>query len=158
MVDVVLVEGEAAETLSRLHFACFDEGWNAATFARLMSPKGSFALLAYNDERSQQPAAAIGFALVRHTRGESELLTLGVVPPCRDAGIARQLMAALLDRVVRDGATTMVLEVAEDNHAARHLYETFGFVAVGRRAGYYRRDEGAADAVTMRADLARLEV
>ena len=154
MVDVVPVDDDAAETLSRLHFACFDEGWNAATFARLMSPQGSFALLAYDGDGARRPSSAIGFALVRHTRGESELLTLGVVPACRDTGVARQLVAALLDRVVQDGATTMVLEVAEDNHAARHLYEAFGFVAVGRRAGYYRREEGAADAVTMRADLA----
>ncbi|MEM7124103.1 MAG: GNAT family N-acetyltransferase [Pseudomonadota bacterium] len=154
MADVVCVDDDAAETLSRLHFACFDEGWNAGTFARLMSPQGSFALLAYDGEGAQRPSAAIGFALVRHTRGESELLTLGVVPACRDMGVARQLMTALLDRVAKDGAMTMVLEVAEDNHAARHLYETFGFVAVGRRAGYYRRDEEVADAVTMRADLA----
>ena len=154
MVEVVPVGDDAAETLSRLHFACFDEGWNAATFARLMSPQGSFALLAYDGEGRQRPSAAIGFALVRHTRGESELLTLGVVPARRDAGVARSLMTALLSHVAQDGASTMVLEVAEDNHAARHLYETFGFVAVGRRAGYYRREDGAADAVTMRADLA----
>ena len=157
MVEVVHVSDDAAETLSRLHFACFDEGWNAETFARLINPQGSFALLAYDGKGAPQPSAAIGFALVRHTRGESELLTLGVVPDSRDKGVARQLMAALLDRVARDGASTMVLEVAEDNHAARHLYETFGFVAVGRRAGYYRRDEGAADAVTMRSDLAHPE-
>lgn len=153
MVEVVLVADDAAETLSRLHFICFEEGWNAATFARLMSPQGSFAMLAYDKEGSRSASSAIGFALVRHTRGESELLTLGVVPERRDTGVARRLMEALLVRVVDDGATTMALEVAEDNHAARHLYETLGFVAVGRRAGYYRRDDGAADAVTMRADL-----
>ncbi len=153
MVEVVLAPDETVATLSRLHFSCFDEGWNAATFSRLMEPDGSFALLAYENGGSRRPSTAIGFALVRQTRGESELLTLGVVPERRNAGVARQLMTTLLSNVTREGATTMVLEVAEDNHAARHLYETIGFVAVGRRAGYYRRDDGTADAVTMRVDL-----
>ena len=153
MVDVVLAGDDAAETLAHLHGSCFEEGWNAATFERLMSPVGSFALLAHDVDAAAPLSTAIGFALVRNTRGESELLTLGVAPSCRTAGVARQLMAAALDRAAADGATTMVLEVAEDNHAARRLYETFGFVAVGRRAAYYRRNQGAADAVTMRVSL-----
>jgi ribosomal-protein-alanine N-acetyltransferase len=45
----------------------------------------------------------------------------------------------------------MFLEVAEDNAPALTLYERFGFVKVGERAGYYRRADGTrATALVMR--------
>ena len=48
----------------------------------------------------------------------------------------------------------MFLEVAKDNASALALYERFGFVKVGERAGYYRRADGTrATAVVMRKSL-----
>ena len=42
-----------------------------------------------------------------------------------------------------------------DNVAALALYQRFGFVKVGERAGYYRRPDGKpATALVMRRDLA----
>ena len=37
--------------------------------------------------------------------------------------------------------------------AARGLYLGRGFKPVGRRAGYYRRESGAVDAIVLRLDL-----
>jgi Fur family ferric uptake transcriptional regulator len=45
--------------------------------------------------------------------------------------------------------------VAEDNLAARRLYERHGFAEVGRRKGYYRRGSGHADALVLSRDLNR---
>ena len=48
----------------------------------------------------------------------------------------------------------MFLEVAKDNAPALALYERFGFVQVGERAGYYRRADGSrATAIVMRKSL-----
>jgi ribosomal-protein-alanine N-acetyltransferase len=48
----------------------------------------------------------------------------------------------------------MFLEVVKDNVPALALYERFGFVKVGERAGYYRRPDGTrATAVVMRKAL-----
>ena len=48
----------------------------------------------------------------------------------------------------------MFLEVAKDNASALALYERFGFVEVGERAGYYHRSDGTrATAIIMRRAL-----
>ena len=47
----------------------------------------------------------------------------------------------------------MFLEVAEDNAAARDLYERQGFRPVGRREDYYRTASGTVAALVLRRDL-----
>lgn len=42
------------------------------------------------------------------------------------------------------GATRLFLEVAEDNAAARALYDRLGFEPAGRRPRYYSRPNGPA--------------
>jgi ribosomal-protein-alanine N-acetyltransferase len=49
-------------------------------------------------------------------------------------------------RAGRVGAVRTLLEVAEDNMAARSLYAAEGFALVKRRPRYYRRPGGAAAA------------
>ena len=52
------------------------------------------------------------------------------------------------------GATRVFLEVAEDNLAARALYERTGFVEAGRRPGYYAAaDGGRRDALLLALNL-----
>jgi [ribosomal protein S18]-alanine N-acetyltransferase len=82
----------------------------------------------------------------------AEILTVGVVPAARRAGIARRLIAMLLAEARRRRATEVFLEVRVDNVAARELYRTEGFAEIGLRRGYY--DGGRVDAVTMQAELA----
>jgi ribosomal-protein-alanine N-acetyltransferase len=94
----------------------------------------------------------LGWAGVMVVADAAEILTVGVVPTARRAGLARRLVAALLDEAVRRGAREAFLEVRVDNDAARTLYRSEGFVDVGLRRGYY--DGGRVDAVTMRKELA----
>ena len=52
------------------------------------------------------------------------------------------------------GATRLFLEVADDNVAARGLYERTGFDPIGRRKAYYAGADGSrTDAVVMSRDL-----
>jgi len=81
----------------------------------------------------------------------SQILTVGVLPHARRQGIGRILVRALVDEAVRRKATEVILEVRVDNEAAKSLYESEGFVVLGRRHGYY--DRGRVDAVTMRRGL-----
>src|SRR6185503_14847587 len=92
-----------------------------------------------------------GWAGVMIIGRTAEILTVGVVPDARRAGIARRLIATLLDEAQRRGATEVFLEVRVDNDAARALYGSEGFAELGRRRGYY--DGGRVDAVTMRRSL-----
>ena len=94
----------------------------------------------------------LGWAGVLVVGQTAEILTVGVIPSARRAGIARRLVATLLAEATERGAVEAFLEVRVDNAAARELYRTEGFADVGLRPGYY--DGGRIDAVTMRKDLA----
>ena len=69
-----------------------------------------------------------------------------------------QVRGALLEAAMTYAAEQTIealfLEVAEDNLAARHLYQKFGYAIVGRRSKYYRRRYGpSVDALTLRCKL-----
>lgn len=139
-----------AAMLAALHGRCFDEPWSADFIARLLESKGGIAIVA----RLREGDAPVGFALLRTVADEAELLSLGVVPERRRAGIARRLVAACFDRCRIAGVRRLHLEVAEDNRAARRLYARASFLPAGRRKAYYARACGpAADALTLAREL-----
>ena len=120
--------------------------------ARLIALTGSFGWLAWED---RSPA---GFILVRDLGYECEILSLGVAPRWRRRGIARSLLQAAMGEARQRQIPSLVLEVATDNEAASALYAMLGFGAVGRRARYYRRPDGRADALILRLMLAQQSV
>jgi [ribosomal protein S18]-alanine N-acetyltransferase len=81
----------------------------------------------------------------------AQILTVGVLPAARRNGVGRLLVRALVAEARRRRASEVLLEVREDNQAARLLYETEGFTVLGRRRGYY--EQGRVDAITMRHAL-----
>lgn len=141
---------EAAPALADLHRRCMDDPWSEAFIDRLLGQDGSVAVLA----RLRENEVAVGFALLRCVADEAELLSLGVVPEQRRAGIAGRLIAACYDRCRTLGLTRIHLEVAEDNLAARQLYARAGYRPVGRRKAYYERECAApVDALTLARDV-----
>jgi ribosomal-protein-alanine N-acetyltransferase len=82
---------------------------------------------------------------------QAEILTVGVVPAARRRGLARRMLTSLYDEARSRGARELFLEVRVDNSSAIALYESEGFVELGRRRGYY--DHGRVDAVVMRREL-----
>ena len=53
---------------------------------------------------------------------------LFVIPAARKRGVARALMDCARDFAMEAGALRLILETAEDNHAAQALYESLGYV------------------------------
>lgn len=147
-VAVIAAGSMDLDALATLHEACFDDGWSRDVVAQVLALPGAFALLARVEER---PA---GFALCRGEGKESELLALGVLPRWRRRGLGRRLLYAALRGAAAAGAGSMSLEVAEDNDAARALYQSSGFTRVGRQPGYYLRRGGKrTTALTLRRCL-----
>ena len=135
----------AAVPLSLLHRACFpDEPWDADALERILMLSGAFGFCTW------EANLPVGFVLARDLGGETEILSIGVIPECRRRGIGRALLGAILVEAERRGGDSVVLEVAADNDPARRLYTGFGFVAVGRRPRYYSRGSGLADALILR--------
>jgi ribosomal-protein-alanine N-acetyltransferase len=65
---------------------------------------------------------------------EHEILNLAVTPSARRTGLAR----ALLAHVLQPGSGSWFLEVRASNQAAIRLYESTGFHRSGTRLDYYR--------------------
>lgn len=139
-----------APALAALHAACFNDPWHAELIGRVLGSPGGFGVVA---RRGQE---IVGFTLCRSAAGEGEVLTLCVAAASRRRGVGRALLRAAIEAAARRGLTSLFLEVAETNVAARALYAGFGFEPVGRRSGYYRNDLGiAVDALTLRCNLGR---
>ncbi len=89
-----------------------------------------------------------GFGVGRVTARVGEVESLAVRQTERGRGVGRALLGAVMEWCVAAGAREIELEVREGGVAARRLYESVGFVEVGRRPGYYR--EPVETAVLMR--------
>jgi len=75
-----------------------------------------------------------GFAVARRTApDELEILNVVVDLPFRRRGIARALITELIGK----NPGTAFLEVRQSNFAARKLYHSLGFEAIGVRPDYY---------------------
>lgn len=99
------------------------------TFATLVEAPGAITLL----------EEAGGLALARQAGGESELLTIAVVPEARHRGLGRRLLTAVLTLCPHP----VFLEVDADNAAALALYGRAGFAECGRRPAYYGPERDA---------------
>lgn len=120
-----------AAVLAALHAESIVPPWSTETFATLLGQPGVAGWIATDNEEP------VGLLLARAAADEAEILTLAVLPRMRRRGIAAHLMAQLVVWAVPAKATRLFLEVAEDNVAARALYERSGFINAGRRKDYY---------------------
>src|SRR4030095_9386707 len=137
---------------AQLHAESFvplgERAWTRQDLAELVASPGVAGLLLRVDGHDA------GLAVCRVAADEAELLTIAVRPAHRRQGLARHLLAAVIDHVRSAGARTLFLEVGVDNPAARSLYEAQGFRVVGERRAYYQRGQGpAADGIVMRLTL-----
>lgn len=72
-----------------------------------------------------------------------EIYSVYVLPSHQRQGVGRRLVTAVVQQLLRDGLTTMLLWVLEDNLPARRFYESLGGEQVGRQT----TDIGGADLV-----------
>ena len=76
-----------------------------------------------------------------------------VHPAARGRGLARRLVAALVDDARAYGVETLTLDVRGNNHAAMRLYETLGFDVCGRYPDFVAVGDERFDRVLYRLDL-----
>ena len=130
-----------------LHAEAFDQPhdrpWSEAAFAELLDQPGVFAV--------DSPE---GFIRMRAVADEAEILTLAVRPAARRGGQGARLVGEGVLAAAARGASRVFLEVAEDNAAARALYQKAGFLKAGRRPGYYAGTDGSRrDALLLALNL-----
>ncbi len=103
--------------------------------------------------RTSAGRVVIGFCNFCLVHDEVHLLNLAVHPDWRRRGIGRMLLEHLLTFARAEACQVVTLEVRESNLAARALYGSHGFAAVGLRRRYYA--DNGEDAVVMTLNLSR---
>lgn len=133
------------QVLSTLHASCFSASWT----------DDDFALLLANDHIWVMGEPVQGFIVVSIAGEDSEIITIGVHPHCRQSHVGAALLAHAMVYAGVNDVTRMTLEVAIDNLPALALYANSGFIEVGRRKAYYsRQDKPAVDALVLATRIA----
>lgn len=91
----------------------------------------------------------VGYTSAWRLYGELKINNIAVHRDYRGRGIAGRMLRAMIADAASAGCETARLEVRPSNAAARRMYRRHGFVAVGRRKGYYQRE--GEDAILMEA-------
>lgn len=119
--------------LAELEKAAFEHPWSQGSLEAELEKEGSLALGCRGSETPKLAA----YVLFSRVLDEAELLRIATHPEARRKGHARSLLAEGLDQLHQAGIREVFLEVEENNHPARQLYELFGFDQQGRRPAYY---------------------
>jgi len=122
---------EDVEAVAEMERISFPTAWQAETFRRELANPIACYLVA----RCQ--GALAGYLGMWVVEDEAHIATLAVHPDLRRRGIATRLLRAALSEARRRGASRATLEVREGNHAARAMYEKYGFTAVALLRAYY---------------------
>jgi [ribosomal protein S18]-alanine N-acetyltransferase len=143
-LTIRLATTDDSSAIAVLHSRCFETPWPHETIIDFVA----------NDLVLVSGADVEGFIIVRQMLDEAEILSLAVKGERRHAGLGSDLVMAARKRLPQMGAKRLFLEVAEDNHAARRLYDRAGFRQIGLRKAYYKRATGPYDdAIIMAVDL-----
>lgn len=113
---------------------CSLSGWSGEAVSLELNRQCGLQLVAYEDGID----TAIGWCCGFWVGEEAELLRIAVMPDKRKCGVASALFAQFESGCLEQGVTSIFLEVASRNIAARQLYHKFGYNQVGRRSNYYK--------------------
>ena len=138
MIQLTPIAPSHAPVISALLRLSFPDGWSEDAVSSLLELFTTQGWLALDGEEP------VGVILLQLAAGQAEVLTLAVRPERRKLALAH---------VLQSGAAEIILDVAVDNAAALALYQSFGFVEVARRKGYYGSGESRTDAVVMKLSL-----
>ncbi len=137
-----------APRLAQLHGASFHRGWGEGEFESMIAERNTLV------HRLRLGRKTIGFVASRMGADEAEILSIAIDARHRGHGLSRNLLLTHLGHLAGRGVRRIFLEVEENNAPARRLYERAGFAVVGRREGYYRRENGEQlNALLMRREL-----
>lgn len=135
-------------TLEVLGFAAANR-WSEQAWADELAARDRLILVGREND------TLVAVATFQISDDVADLHRVIVTPGHRGRGLARQLMVAGIDWASAMGARRMLLEVSENNEAARRLYEKYGFTTIARRARYYC---DGADALVLALELGVVHV
>lgn len=136
--------------------ASFSDPWSPRSFRDLIGRPDVLFDVAVRGAATGDDAGetVVGFVIVYLVDTEGDLANIAIHASERGRGEGRRLLRHALGAVSARGVYFLYLEVRESNTAARALYQSEGFVEVGRRSKYYVRP--VEDALILRKGLGSL--
>lgn len=147
-LPVTLRAGRIADAgaMAWIEQSSFSDPWPEAAFADLVEAVFARTVVAEGGDGS-----LAGYCLMLVAADEAEIANIAVAVGCRRHGVGAQLLDRTLAQAVLDGIRSVYLEVRVSNSAARRLYASRGFMAVGRRRDYYQHP--TEDALILRCEM-----
>lgn len=136
--------------LASIEALAFSDPWPSKSFVELLAHP--FARMATAVDAL---GGVLGYCVMLQAADEAEIANIAIAPGARRRGIGAKLLDDAISAATASGVRAMFLEVRESNSAARALYASRGFSAVGRRRGYYRYP--VEDALVLRREAAASE-
>jgi ribosomal-protein-alanine N-acetyltransferase len=127
--------------------ACFSDPWSEGSFRQAIDNPGVFFRVATEGAGGR----VVGYVVAWFAADEGEIANVAVAPSARGRGIGGLLLDAAIAAAALHGAEALYLDVRESNTRARAMYDSRGFVEVGRRRRYYRRP--SEDAIVLRRSI-----
>lgn len=117
-----------------------ESGWTRGAVHKELDRSLGLQLVAYEDSSGR----VIGWCCGLSVGDEAELLRIAVIQSKRKCGVASVLLAQFEKKCIGQEVSSIFLEVADKNLAARQLYEKYDYKQVGRRKNYYSRPKDDA--------------
>ena len=132
----VKVRVATADDVERLGEIAEEAGLSLDAPGELSRPEARLTV-ACIEAAPNTPDAVVGFLSARQAQDEVEIFDLAVRVSHRRLGVGRALVAELITETKAAAASSIFLEVREDNGAAVGLYTGCGFQKLSRRQRYY---------------------
>ena len=144
-LEIVLMTAEHAAAVAELEKVCFQDPWSEQMILDELGNPLSLWLAALDG------GTVVGYIGSQSVLDEADVMNLAVAPAYRQKGVGRSLMRRLETVLHEKGIAALLLEVRPSNEAAFSLYQSEGFVQVGRRKNYYFHPK--EDALILRKEL-----
>lgn len=147
MIDIDTAKLDDIELIMEIEESSFDsrEQWSQQSWSNEFFAGDRLILVARTGD-----GGLLGVITVQIVGETADLHRVAVASGSRRAGAASALINSSIEGVRPRGAEKMILEVADDNHAAVALYTKLGFTEINRRRNYYGDD---TDAIVMSKQL-----
>ena len=133
------------EDVMAIEKTAFAYPWSGRFFQQELQVECARSIVAEFDGR------IVGYVLFWLLPDEIDIHNIAVHSEFRRKGVGRALLGQVIARAQRRLSLRVTLEVRLSNTAARQLYDSIGFVAVGVRKGYY--SDNGEDAIAMHLNL-----
>ncbi len=125
------------EGVFQIEQACFSTPWSLESFKNDLTNENAVYFCLEEDGK------VIGYVGMWQSLDEGNINNIAVLQEYRRKGYGKLLLEHLIAYGKEHNLSFLTLEVRESNTGARALYQSVGFLEVGRRNKYYERCEDA---------------